>query len=235
MQRIAAILTLVGCLLVGGLAYSVQGVGAIAGNIGLTIQCNATPETTRVTNNTDEGLNLAQFRLDTLVADSPGEPFPLSGTLAPGQSAIFQSGGGAGTGITGAFIYNNDDPNEGARLITPFGDLTVLCSVGSGILTVADTATTTTTTTARATTTTSAVTTTTAPAATTTTTTRAATTTTAAAPMTTTTTATTPMPGLPNTGGGGMAGGGTSTLPLAALAALMVTLAGGGALVARRQ
>lgn len=226
MQRPMAILTLVGCLLVGGLAYSVQSVGAIAGNIGLTIQCNTTPETTRVTNDTDEALNLAQFRLDTLVADSPGEPFALSGTLAPGQVATFQSGGGAGTGITGAFIYNNDDPNEGARLITPFGDLTVLCSAGSGILTVGGaTPTPPTPTVPAATPTTGATMTPRATAAATMTATIAPTR--AASP-----TATAPMPGLPNTGGGGATGGG---LMVAALVALVATLAGGGALAARRR
>lgn len=227
MQRIAAILTLVGCLLVGGLAYSVQSAGAIAGTIRLSISCATNPETTTLTNNTDTTLNLAGFAFSTLVNPRQGiEPISFSGTLAPQASATISTGSNAPAGSrTQQSIYNNEAGGEGARLATPYGNLTVLCSAGSGELTVTDTTITTTPTTVTTTPTTGGTTTTTAMTTTrTTTTTRAVTTTTTAAPM----------PGLPNTGGGGTAGGGTPELPLVTLAVL-ATLVGGGALAARRR
>lgn len=104
--------------------------------------CRATPEQTIVTNNTDQTLNLATFRLTSLIRPSTAEPFTLRGTLAPGAAATFETGtnaGSGGTSLGGNEMYVNTDPNEGARRSTPFGDLTVLCGGGtnSGMLPVA--------------------------------------------------------------------------------------------------
>lgn len=135
-------LTAIVALLVGALTgfIAIGSAGAQTGSIALTIQCRTTPERTTITNNTDQALNLSGYRLTSLVLPRGEEPLALSGTVAPGGSLTFETGGGAGQGLTGAPIYNNDDPNEGARLTTPFGALTVLCGVtgtNSGTLPVA--------------------------------------------------------------------------------------------------
>ncbi len=92
-----------------------------AGTITLAVSCATNPERTTITNNTGGTLSLTGFQLVSVSNRRPGvPPIRLSGTVALGASR--------------EFIYEDDDPNEGARLGTPYGTLTVLCRAGSGIL-----------------------------------------------------------------------------------------------------
>lgn len=121
-------------------AYAVSASAGYAqtGSITVTVDCFGTPETTRITNNTDQTLDLSRFSLTSLDQPRPNEPFALSGTLRPGESAVFTTGQGAtGNVLTEQFIYDNEAPNEGLRLNTPFGALTVLCRPGTGSLALA--------------------------------------------------------------------------------------------------
>ncbi len=103
-------------------------VGAISGSITLMITCETTPERFRITNNTDEPIDLGRFTISSLVSPRPGvEPIRLGSVLAPGESKSYERA---------QPIFLNDNPAEGARLMTPYGDLTVLCSRGTGSLNV---------------------------------------------------------------------------------------------------
>lgn len=223
MRRFAAILALVALTLLGGLTYGAHGAAALVGTITLTLDCNGNPERTTITNGTDTVLDLSGFAVTSLVNPRQGvEPFRLSGTLAPGAAITYQTGSAAtgGNVPTRQSIYVNTDPSEGARLTTPYGDLTVLCRAGTGSLgvTSAPVPTATIMPTATAMPTARPIQTavpTVAPTAT----------------VVPTATAIAPMPGLPNTGGGG------GTSPSGPLAALLVALCAvvliGSGLVAR--
>lgn len=156
MRRLAAVLALATLTLLGGLTYGAHDAAAITGTITLTVQCGGDPERTTITNNTDAALDLAQFTITSLVSARQGaERLPLSGILAPGTAKTFESGSAAANNVvTRQSIYVGTDPNEGARLATPYGPIEVLCSVGSRSLAVTDlvpTATVTMTSTAGAT------------------------------------------------------------------------------------
>ena len=107
---------------------------AQTGAIGLTVECDATPEVTTILNDTDQPLDLAQFALGSLSQPRAEEPFTLSGTLPAGQSRTYRTGSGTETGLGGSPIYDDDEPTEGARLMTPYGTLEVLCSEVIGTL-----------------------------------------------------------------------------------------------------
>jgi hypothetical protein len=117
--------------------------GAATGSISLAISCFSSPERSTITNNTDQILPLGQVRLGSLYQPRAGEPYTLGNTsvLLPGQAITFQTGPNSEPGpdsprLTDAAIYSNDAASEGARLETPYGILTVLCSAGSGTLAV---------------------------------------------------------------------------------------------------
>lgn len=134
----AATFTFALLVLMATWALVVPATRAQTGSIVLSVDCFATPETTRITNNTDQPLDLSRFTLTSLNDPRPNEPFTLSGTLQPGESATFTSGQGAtGNVLTEQFIYDNEAPDEGAGLSTPFGLLTVRCRPGSGSLVLA--------------------------------------------------------------------------------------------------
>jgi hypothetical protein len=111
-------------------------VGAQNGVISLGVDCYANPERTTVTNSTDAFLDLGTFRLASLDQPRANEPFTLpGGSLPPGGSITYLTGEAAPVGtltLTRQFIYDNEAANEGARLITPFGTLDLLCSARAG-------------------------------------------------------------------------------------------------------
>ncbi len=178
---------------------------AQTGTIAVSVSCGSNPERTTITNNTNQALNLSGFTLSSINDPRSNEPFALSGTVAAGASVTFQTGTGATANVlTNQFIYDNEAANEGARLGTPFGTLTVLCSAGSNSLQLPGATTTPTTPT---------------PAATATT--RPAATATAVQPQQ-----------LPQTGDGGMAG--SEPVAAGLLALFGLSLAGGAVAYRRR-
>jgi hypothetical protein len=77
---------------------------AQTGTIGLTVECDATPEVTTILNDTDQALDLARFTLGSLYQPGAEEPFTLSGTLPAGQSRTYRTGSGTETGLGGSPI-----------------------------------------------------------------------------------------------------------------------------------
>ena len=140
MRRFIGSLTLATLLLVGGFAAGVRDAAAISGTIELRISCGTNPERSTVTNRTDTPLDLSAFTLGGLFDPRAGDPYRLRGTLGVGQATSFETGTGAVEGapatLARVFIYNDEVNNEGGRLTTPYGSLSVLCSVGSDVLTV---------------------------------------------------------------------------------------------------
>ncbi|CAA9562431.1 MAG: hypothetical protein AVDCRST_MAG88-1610 [uncultured Thermomicrobiales bacterium] len=132
--RLAVLVAVV--LATGAVAAPVRAHATIAGTSGLAIDCGANPETSTISNGTDEALDLARFALGTLHQPRTNEPFRLSGTLAPGAGITFQSGERAAANVlTRQFIHDNDQPErEGAVLLTPFGELRVPCHRRDGRL-----------------------------------------------------------------------------------------------------
>jgi hypothetical protein len=103
------------------------GVGSVD-DLVITLKCNTTPETVRVTNTGTDTITLTGFA--TLVDQIGDEPFALSRNLKAGQTAIFQSGHGAqyGTVLTQRFIFTNSAyENEGVTISTSAGDATATC------------------------------------------------------------------------------------------------------------
>ena len=128
-----------GLALLAALWFFAAGGLAQTGTITLTVDCDADPERTTITNTTDQPLNVGAFRLASLYQPRQGESYQLTaGPLAPGESRTYLTGEGAPTGtpltLTRQFIYENDAPSEGAGLTTPYGTLNVLCSQGTGTL-----------------------------------------------------------------------------------------------------
>lgn len=94
----------------------------------ITIKCNTTPETVRVTNTGATTITLTAF--ESLVDQLPSEPFVLSRNLKAGQTAIFQTGAGAqyGTVLTSNFIFTNAKyDQDGVKLSTSAGDAVKTC------------------------------------------------------------------------------------------------------------
>lgn len=246
MRRFAATLALATLTLLGTLTYDAPDAAALSGTITLTVQCGGNPERTTVTNNTDAPLDLAGSTIASLVNPRQGvEPFPLSGTLAPGAATTYETGPAAtGNVPTRQSIYVDNTPGEGARLTTPYGSVSVLCSAGTGSLAVVaapaptatvgqtPTATMTLAPTAPAVATTAPTGTMPAPGATSTPAPTMTPRPTVAPTATIPPTATTPaaMPGLPNTG----AGGGARTPGVALPLALLIATLGARGVVLRR-
>jgi hypothetical protein len=103
------------------------GVGS-ADDLVITIKCNTTPETVRVTNTGTATITLTGF--ESLVDQLPSEPFVLSRNLKAGGTAIFQTGAGAqyGTVLTSNYIFTNTAwDQEGVKLTTSAGEITKTC------------------------------------------------------------------------------------------------------------
>lgn len=108
-------------------SVAAAGVGSVA-DLVITLKCATSPETVRVTNTGSDPISLLEF--ETLVDQIAGEPFTLSRTLKPGQTAIFQTGAGAqyGTVLTPRFIFTNTAwDKEGLKLTTSAGVATKTC------------------------------------------------------------------------------------------------------------
>src|SRR5215210_9116409 len=138
-KRVAGRLFASGLALIAALWLCIAGGWAQTGTITLTVDCDADPEQTTLTNTTDQPLNVGAWRLASLYQPREGESYQLTaGPLAPGESRTYWTGEGAPTGtpltLTRQFIYENDAPSEGAGLTTPYGTLNVLCSQGTGTL-----------------------------------------------------------------------------------------------------
>jgi hypothetical protein len=143
MRHISVIRLLTTIVVVGALNIFIAPAAAATGSITLTISCYTNPERSTITNNTDQVLPLGQVRLASLHQPRSDEPFTLGNTsvLSPGQAITFQTGSASAPSadsprLSSEAIYNNEEQSEGARLETPYGTLTVLCSVGSGTLTI---------------------------------------------------------------------------------------------------
>lgn len=143
MKRSGRILATAMLMLAVGLGGWGANTAAQTGSIALTVQCTGNPEQTTITNNTDADLPLGQFTLRSLFQPREGESYALGTTLrlAPGGRITFITGTGGTPSaetprLTGQFIYEDNEPTEGARLTTPYGTLDVLCSTQSGSLAV---------------------------------------------------------------------------------------------------
>ena len=132
------LLALVAALGIG--FYATTPAAAITGSISLTISCFDDPEVISIFNATDEPLSLSGFTLSSIDDPQDDQDFALSGTVQPGSAIRFESGNAAtGNVLTTRFIFDNQNPNEGVILTTPFGTLNVLCSAMTGTLVVGTT------------------------------------------------------------------------------------------------
>lgn len=94
----------------------------------ITLRCTTPAETIRITNNGVADIDLQS--LTTLVDLISDEPFALTRTLRPGQTAIFQAGRDAqyGTVLTTRYILTNSAwENEGVTFGTSVGEVTKRC------------------------------------------------------------------------------------------------------------
>jgi lipoprotein-anchoring transpeptidase ErfK/SrfK len=97
-------------------------------DIQITLKCTTSPETIRVTN-VGAG-NILLKGIATYLDPIAEEPFAISRTLKPGQTAIFQSGQGAqyGTVLTNRYIFTNSGYDaEGVRISTSVGKAVKMC------------------------------------------------------------------------------------------------------------
>lgn len=104
------------------------------GTIAMTIGCQPGNNWVVIYNRTNHIIQLAGWTLGSIYQPGPNEPFilPSIGILPGGQTPFFN--GAAKTQVlTGKDIFQNH-PTEGARLVTFYGTLEVLCSAGTGSL-----------------------------------------------------------------------------------------------------
>jgi hypothetical protein len=90
------------------------------------LRCEATPEQTIITNNSDETIIVTEVRslAGPPVAGEEGAPDPDL-AIAPGQTRIYETGAGADTATGGISnpIYDDDRlSKEGARILTSTGE-----------------------------------------------------------------------------------------------------------------
>lgn len=100
------------------------------GSISMQIYCIPKANSVQIFNDTDEELDLQTWTVASLYQPGPDEPIALNGSVSPGGAATFFSGASKTRVLIGHDIFQPDQPNEGARLTTPYGTLDVLCSAG---------------------------------------------------------------------------------------------------------
>jgi hypothetical protein len=95
--------------------------------LAVELDCEATPETIRVTNNGDAPVTVTS--IDTIVEDVAGEPFVRDDTIRAGRTVTYQSGEGAeGRFVLGPNeLFANDSRDEGVRLASSGGEIEALC------------------------------------------------------------------------------------------------------------
>ena len=97
-------------------------------DISISLKCNTSPETIRVTNNGAGYIKLQG--IGTFVDLVGGEPWALDRWLRPGKTAIFQAGQGAqyGTILSERYILTNSAyDQEGVKVSTDVGLATQMC------------------------------------------------------------------------------------------------------------
>ena len=126
MLRFAALLTATFAVLT---LARVEGAALSSESVALAVECNATPETTTISNNTS--LEITLVSITSLIEPRFREPFGVNLQLASGETITFITGSAARQpALTTAFIYADDDPSEGAEVVTNVGTLHTLCSPG---------------------------------------------------------------------------------------------------------
>ncbi len=105
------------------------------GSITMRINCVPQYNSVQVFNDTDQDLDLRTWTVTSLYRPGPDEPITLNGTVAPGGGATFFSGASKTRVLIDHDLFKPDQPGEGARLVTPYGTLDVLCAAGRGTLT----------------------------------------------------------------------------------------------------
>lgn len=98
-----------------------------ASAVKVAVNCRSTPETTRVTNNTNR--RIVVKKVGSIYQPRDNEPFTVKVSVRPGKAVAFQSGSGArGRVLTGQYIYENDvGRTEGARVVTSIGRFVDRC------------------------------------------------------------------------------------------------------------
>ncbi len=97
--------------------------------ISVTISCRTDPETIRVTNNGAASIQITA--LTSLFDQTAAEPFPVSRTLLPGKTAIYQAGRNAqyGTVLTTSYLFTNSAyEQDGIKVVTSVGNAYQRCA-----------------------------------------------------------------------------------------------------------
>ncbi len=105
------------------------------GSITMRIYCVPKYNSVQIFDDTDQELDLRTWTVTSLSRPGPDEPIALNGTVAPGGGATFFSGASKTRVLIDHDLFKPDQPGEGARLITPYGTLDVLCTAGRATLT----------------------------------------------------------------------------------------------------
>jgi len=102
--------------------------------IGISIDCDSSPESVTITNNTVKPLRLK--RIGSTYQRRAGEPYRVKKTLKPGKGVRYTFGTGEGKGnrLTGSFIFDNEAADEGVLVKTNRGKVKVKCVDGTNAL-----------------------------------------------------------------------------------------------------
>jgi hypothetical protein len=99
-----------------------DGGGGGQDDVSVELDCDASPETTRVTNNTSDPITVNEIN------PTSAEPIPRDDEIAPGDSITYQSGTDArGRFDVGGELYDDDDEDAQVRLSTSGGDFDGFC------------------------------------------------------------------------------------------------------------
>jgi hypothetical protein len=95
--------------------------------ITVALSCTGNPELTTITNGTRQTITIVS--IGTLYQPRPEEPYRVNRALAAGARVTFQSGNAATatTGVTREYIYDNQAPTEGVRVVTSVGTVERRC------------------------------------------------------------------------------------------------------------
>lgn len=96
--------------------------GAQGDDLTVELDCDAVPETTRLTNHTSEPITVQEIN------PTSGEPITRDDTIAPGESITYQSGDNArGRFDLGPELYDDDDDEAKVLFNTSGGDFSGFC------------------------------------------------------------------------------------------------------------
>ncbi len=109
-----------------GVAHFNQGTTAQTLPVQVSVNCTGNPETTRVHNVSSQPITV--YQIGSLDEPRAGEPFTVNRVIPAGQFVTWQTGHAASSEkLTGSFIYDNDDPRDGAHVTTSIGTFTRTC------------------------------------------------------------------------------------------------------------